>query len=125
MTNYPIGDFLIQIKNAALAKRRSVEVDKTKLIVGVAKVLKEEGFLSTLKGNKEKLTVGIVYRQKSPQLGGLKLVSKPGLRIYMGADELAKHRGISFFVVSTPKGIMSSKKAIKKRMGGEVIVEIW
>jgi len=116
---------LIRIKNAALAKRRFVEVEKTKLIEGVAKVLKKEGILSDLSVKKGKLIAGITYRQKSPYLGGLKLVSKPGLRIYMGADELAKLRGVSFFIVSTPKGIVTSKEAIKKRMGGEVIVEVW
>ena len=55
----------------------------------------------------------------------LKLVSKPGLRIYMGADELAAKRGPSYYILSTSKGIKTSREAIKERIGGEVIVEIW
>lgn len=124
-TNYPIGDFLSRIKNAALAKKREVEVDSTKLIAAVAKVLKKEGFLSEIKKDKNKLKVKVAYMRKEPVLIDLKLVSKPGLRIYMGAKELEAIRGPFFFILSTPDGIMTTREAIKKRVGGEVIVKIW
>ena len=65
------------------------------------------------------------YRKKEPTLIDLRLVSKPGLRIYAGADELSARRKPSFLVLSTPKGIMTCREAIKQRIGGEVIVEIW
>ncbi len=123
--NFSIGDFLIRIKNTALAKRKEMEVDNTKLIESVAKVLKKEGILTEVKKKDEKLVVKLAYRKKEPILIDLRLVSKPGLRIYMGADELSAIRKPSFLVLSTPKGIMTSREAVKQRIGGEVIVEIW
>jgi small subunit ribosomal protein S8 len=123
-TNYPVGDFLIRLKNAALARQREVEVDVTKLIKAVAVVLKEEGYLESIKEKDGKLIVRLTYRRKKPVLINLKLVSKPGLRIYQSADELTSRKGPSFLILSTPKGLMSSREAIKKRLGGEVMVEI-
>lgn len=123
--NYPVGDFLLRIKNAALARQREVEVLDTKLIAAVASVLKKEGFLEEIEKKDGKLMVKISYRKKEPVLLDLKLVSKPGLRIYMGVDELEAIRSPSFFVLSTPKGVLPSRDAIKKRVGGEVIVEVW
>jgi small subunit ribosomal protein S8 len=123
--NYSIGDFLVRIKNAALAGKKEFEVDNTKLIESIAKVLKKEGILTEVKKKDGILMVKLAYRKKEPILMNLKLVSKPGLRIYMGADELSAIKGPSFFILSTPKGIMTSFEAIKKRIGGEVIVEIW
>jgi len=123
--NYSIGDFLIRIKNTALARRKEMKVDNTKLIENVAKVLKKEGILTEVKKKDGKLVVKLAYRKKEPILIDLRLVSKPGLRIYMGADELSAIRKPSFLVLSTPKGIMTSREAIKQRIGGEVIVEIW
>jgi small subunit ribosomal protein S8 len=123
-TNYPVGDFLIRLKNAALARQREVEVNITKLIKAVAVVLKEEGYLESMKEKSGKLIVRLAYRRKKPVFINLKLVSKPGLRIYQSADDLASKKGPSFFVLSTPKGLMSSRQAIKKRLGGEVIVEV-
>ena len=123
--NYPVGDFLLRIKNAALARRREVEVADIKLIAAVASVLKKEGFLEEVEKKDGKLIVKISYRKKEPVLLNLKLVSKPGLRIYMGVDELEAIRSPSFFVLSTPKGVLTSRDAIKKRVGGEAIVEVW
>ena len=123
--NYSIGDFLTRIKNAALAGKKEIEVDNTKFIENIAKVLKKEGILTEVKKKDGKLMAKLAYRKKEPILINLKLVSKPGLRIYMGADELSVIRKPSFLVLSTPKGIMTSREAIKQRMGGEVIVEIW
>lgn len=124
MTNYPIGDFLIRIKNAGLARKRDVVMQKTKLIKSVADALKREGYLYEVTENDSELTVRLAYRRKEPVLLDLKLISKPGLRIYMGVDELEKIKSPSIFILSTPQGIMSSKDAIKKRVGGEVLVEI-
>jgi len=124
-SNFPVGDFLVRIKNAALARKQEVEIVNSKLIEALAKVLKKEGILTEIKKSKGKLTVGIAYRKKEPILLDLKIVSKPGLRIYMSVDELSAIRRPSFFILSTPKGILTSKEAIKGNIGGEVIVEIW
>jgi small subunit ribosomal protein S8 len=124
VTNYPVGDFLIRIKNAALSRHREVEVVSTKFIKAVAQVLEKEGYLESLKEAKEKLIVRLAYRKKEPVILDLKLISKPGLRIYMSADDLDKVRSPSIFILSTPVGVVSSRQAIKERLGGEVIAEV-
>jgi small subunit ribosomal protein S8 len=123
--NYPVGDFLIQIKNAAMANNHKVVVDNTKLIKAVADALNRLGYLDEVVLVDGKLTVNLTYKRKQPILMNLKLVSKPGLRIYKSVDDLEKKQGPSIFVLSTPSGVLSQKEAIQKRAGGEVIVEIW
>ncbi len=124
INNYPVGDFLIRIKNAALAKRKSVNVPTTKLIKAVAETLEKEGFLSQVKVTDGELSAMLTYQKKEPVVMNVKLVSKPGLRIYADVDELEGRRKPSILVISTPKGVMSSKEAVKKRVGGEVIAEV-
>jgi len=124
-TNYSVGDFLIRVKNAAMAKNKKVIVRPNKGIVAVSEALKKMGFLDEVKLEKESLTVGLTFKNKKPRMMDLKLVSKPGLRVYMGVDELEKKKSPSILLVSTPKGVVSSMHAIKNRMGGEVLAEIW
>jgi len=124
-TNYEIGDFLIRIKNAARAGRRQVTMKETKLIKEVAKALKREGYLREVSSKGGQITVNLVYKNREPVLIDLRIVSKPGLRVYKDADELSERRAASIYILTTPEGILSSKEAIKKRVGGEAIVEIW
>ncbi len=124
-TNYVIGDFLIRIKNAAMAKNKEVSVTSNKKLIAVSEALKKMGFVDSIKDEKGILTVKLTYKDKRPRLMDLKLISKPGLRVYMGVDELEKKKSPSIFLISTPKGMVSSLKAIKDRVGGEVIAEIW
>ena len=124
MQNYPVGDFLIRIKNASLANRKEVEVFGSNFINGVAKTLKEEGFLDTVEKKNKKIKVTLAYSHKKPVIMDIKLISKPGLRIYKSVDELEKIKRPTIFLVSTPKGILSSKKAIKQRISGEILAEI-
>ena len=125
MVNYSVGDFLVRIKNAVMAGRREIVVSETKLIKAVGQVLKKEGYLDSATSKDGKLTVSLAYHKKESVLINLKLVSKPGLRVYMTVDELSKMRGISRLVLSTPKGVMSAKEALKNGVGGEVLVEVW
>lgn len=125
VTNYPIGDFLIRIKNAAMAGNKQLTVTTSKKLVSVAEALNKMGFIETIKNEKGVLTVNLTIKDKKPRLMNLKLVSKPGLRVYMSVDELEKKKSPSVFLISTPKGMTSSLKAIKERSGGEVIAEIW
>ena len=125
MTNYSIGDFLIQLKNAVMADKKEVTTKSTKLIHAVADVLKKAGYLSTVVVTDDQISVELSYHKKHPILVDLHLVSRPGLRVYRSVDELQKHRGISKFIISTPGGIMLSSEAIKKRVGGEIIAEVW
>lgn len=127
MTNYPIGDFLIQIKNARLAERREVKTKTSKFIKAVADVLKKQGILNRVEQKDGNLEVELAYHKKEPVLLDLKLVSKPGLRKYMSIDNLKtrKRSKSTFLILSTPHGVMTSDEALKKGTGGEVLVEIW
>ncbi len=125
VTNYSVGDFLIRVKNAALASHKELLVGYTNEVYELAKALKEMGFLEEVKKEEGKIEVQIAFRKKEPVILGLKLISKPGLRIYMGVKEIEKIRKPSTLLVSTPKGILTSKEAVKRRLGGEVIAEVW
>ena len=122
--NYSIGDFLIRIKNASIAGKKQVIVTKTNLNLDVAKTLEKLGYLENVKVEKDDLVVNIVYQNKQPVLTDIKLVSKPGLRIYKSCDELEKEKKPTFTILTTSKGVLSKEEAIKQRVGGEVIAEI-
>lgn len=127
MTNYPLGDFLIRIKNAAAAGRREVVVRNSKLVNSVSQVLVKQRLLESAQPEGEMLVARLAYRKKAPVLIDLKLVSKPGLRKYISVDELArrKRKNASSLLISTPLGVLSSEEAEKKNAGGEVIAEVW
>lgn len=122
--NYPIGDFLIRLKNAATGRRKVVSVRKTRFVIAVARTLKKERYLDDIEEKEDQISVKLAYRKKEPVLLDIKLVSKPGLRVYMGVEELEKQKGPSILVLSTPLGIMNATEAIKKRVGGEVIAKV-
>lgn len=123
-TNYPVGDFLVSLKNAAQAGQKEVELDSAKFLKSVALALKEAGYLDSVEEEDGKLKSSLAYRKKEPLLMDIKLVSKPGLRIYMGVDDLAEEKGPFSFIVSTSEGVMMSDKAVKKRLGGEVLAKV-
>lgn len=125
MVNYPVGDFLIRLKNAAFAKRKDVVVPSTKLIKAVAEVLVKEGYLDKVTADNGNLIATLKYKAKEPVLMNLKLKSKLGLRVYMNVDELKAVRGSYILILSTPLGVMSSREAIKRNAGGEVIAEVY
>lgn len=124
-TNFPIGDFLIRIKNAAMAKNKTLDVAANKQILALSESLKKAGYLSEVKKEKDVIHISMAFKNKKPVVTNIKLVSKPGLRVYMGVSEIEAKKGPSTFIISTPKGVVSSREAIKMRMGGEVIAEIW
>lgn len=125
MTNYPLADFLTRLNNARMAKKKEVTLPNTKLIKAVAGSLKKAGYLEEVTEKKGVLSVKLTYRKKEPMMLGIKVISRPGLRIYQGAAELAKIKSPSIFLVSTPKGIKTSREVVKERLGGEVIAEVW
>src|SRR4030043_1466050 len=124
VSNYPVGDFLIRVKNAVLAKRKIVDFPSNKFVVSVVKSLIKEGYLQEIQVNQKLLKVSLSYRKKEPVITNIKLVSKPGLRVYIKIEDLQKIKSPSIFILSTPGGIMSSREAIKKKLGGGVIAEI-
>jgi small subunit ribosomal protein S8 len=125
VTNYPVGDFLIRLKNASMAGNKEVSVSTSNKVLAIAEALKKFGFLDSVKNEKGIITVSLTFRHKRPLILNIKLISKPGLRIYLGADEIEDKKGPSIYVISSPKGIISSLEAVKTRVGGEIIAEIF
>lgn len=115
---------MIRVKNAAMAKNKEIATRSNKQVLALAEALKKLGYFDGVKKDKETLIISLTFKNKKPLLMNLKLISKPGLRIYMGASEIEKKKGPSVYLITTPKGIISSRQAIKDRVGGEVIVEI-
>ena len=124
-TNYPIGDFLIRIKNAVQAKNREVSDASSSKKLAIAKALEKAGFIEDVKTKDGILSLSLVFSHKSPILMDIKLVSKPGKRVYYKLSDIQSKRGPSIFLVSTPKGILTTKGAKKEGAGGEIIAEIW
>lgn len=124
MTNYQVGDFLIRLKNAGMANLKEVSISKTNLILAVAKTLKKEGFLDTIIEKDGMITVTLSIFRKKPILTNVTIISRPGLRIYMNTDEIESIKTPDVFIISTPKGVMSGKDAIKNRVGGEIIAKV-
>lgn len=124
VTNYPVGDFLIKLKNASMAGNKEITVDISNKILAIAEALKKAGFLDSVKKEKNSLTVSLTFKNKQPLLMNVKLISKPGLRVYMKVDEIEKKKGPTTFLITTPGGVLTSKEAIKQRTGGEVIAEL-
>ena len=125
MTNYTIGDFLIRVKNAALVEKKEIMVPETKEILAVAKTLKKLGYLAEVSKKDGNVVCSFTLKHKRPILMGLNLISKPGLRIYMSVSDLEKKKGPSVYILTTPKGVISSVEAKKIRVGGEVLAEVW
>ncbi len=107
-----------------MANIKEVTMPSTKLIEGVAKTLKDEKFLSEVKTEGKNITVKLTVFNKKPVLSNVTIVSRPGLRIYMNADELESIKTPEVYILTTPKGIMSNRMAVKNRLGGEVIAKI-
>ena len=116
--------FLIHTKNVAIARGKTLEIRHTKLIFAVAKAMVRAGYLSDVKKVDHKIEAKLVYRKKEPLLMDVKLVSKPGLRIYISVDDLRKVKTPTIYIISTPGGVLTSSEAIKKNVGGEILAEI-
>ena len=127
----PVADMLTRIRNANSAKHETVDVPASNLKKAIAQILLEEGYIKSYSlvdnGNQGVIHITLKYlAKKAPVLSGLKRVSKPGLRIYAGADELPKVlKGLGIAIVSTSKGVMTDEKARELHIGGEVLAFIW
>jgi len=122
----PIADMLTRVRNANAARHPEVKVPASKLKLEIARVLKDEGYIADFRtesdGGKPTLTIGLKYYEGRPVIDRLERVSRPGLRIYRGKDELPKILGgMGTVIVSTPKGVMTDKQARASGQGGEVL----
>lgn len=126
----PISDMLTLIRNAQAVSHSTVDVPFSKIKYKIAKILEKEGFIekATTRGRKKQKTIRVTlkYIENLPVISGLKRVSRPGQRIYLPYDKIKPVKGgYGLAIISTPKGLMSSKEARRKKLGGEVICEIW
>ncbi|WP_227816673.1 30S ribosomal protein S8 [Nitrogeniibacter aestuarii] len=122
----PIADMLTRIRNGQMAQKASVVMPSSKLKVAIAKVLQEEGYIdgfSVREGEgKPELDVTLKYYAGEPVIERIERVSKPGLRVYKGSNDLPRvMNGLGVAIVSTPKGVMTDRAARANRVGGEVI----
>ena len=127
----PIADMLTRIRNANNAKHDTVDVPASNMKKSIAQILLDEGYIKNFQliddGTQGVIRVTLKYGAgKEKVLSGLRPVSKPGLRVYAGADELPKVlHGLGVAIVSTSKGVMTDKKAREAHVGGEVLAFIW
>lgn len=128
----PIADMLTRIRNAIMARHDSVLIPASKTKISIANILKEEGFITdyeVVKGDTPQRVIKIQLKyagKKEPILTGLKRVSKPGLRVYVGKGEIPRiYEGLGITILSTPLGVMTGRQAWRKGVGGEVLCYIW
>ena len=132
MVNDTISDMLTRIRNANLVKHQIVQIPSTKMSLAIAQILKEEGFIEDFEtyteGNKKYLLISLKYIGKSRQsvISKIQRVSKPGLRVYAGANQLPKILDdLGIAIISTSKGVMTNLKAKELGIGGEILCYIW
>ena len=127
----PIADMLTRIRNGLQAGKVTVDVPRSNLKVAICRVLEEQGYIGAFEQTEEPAP-GIIRIQlrylsdRKPVLQGIKRVSKPSLRVYVGHDEVKQVRsGLGVAIISTSKGVMTGKQAREKKLGGEFLCEVW
>ena len=127
----PIADMLTRIRNASNAKHETVDVPASNMKKAIAQILLDEGYIKNFQivddGTQGTIRIALRYvNGKEKAIAGLRRVSKPGLRVYAGADELPRVlRGLGIAIISTSKGIMTDKNARANKVGGEVLAYVW
>lgn len=125
-----ISDMLSRMKNAIMASSKEVGMPSSAMKSAVASVLKDEGYIidfyETGKSPRKNLTIKLKYFRKKPVIEDLRRVSRPSCRIYCGYSEIPKVRnGLGTVILSTPNGVISGRKALKAKVGGEIICTVW
>ena len=127
----PVADMLTRIRNANTAKHESVDVPASNLKKAIAKILLDEGYIKSYEvvedGTQGVIRIQLKYLAgKEKVISGLRRVSKPGLRVYAGADELPRVlKGLGIAIISSSKGVMTDKAARANHVGGEVLAFVW
>ena len=126
----PIADMLTRIRNANSARHATVDVPASNMKKSIAQILLDEGYIKSYQivddGTQGVIHITLKYNGKDKVITGLRRVSKPGLRVYVGADELPRVlRGLGIAIVSTSKGVMTDKAARAAHIGGEVLAFVW
>jgi len=127
----PIADMLTRIRNAQLARHPKVDVPASKLKMDIARILKEEGFITNFKlaedGAKRSIRIYLKYTPGSvPLISRIERVSRPGCRVYVGSQDVPRVLGgLGINILTTPKGVMTGASARKENVGGEVLCQVW
>lgn len=126
----PIADFLTRLKNASRAAKVETTAPFSKIKVEIARILQEEGYVWSYEvlpnDGKPEIKVKLKYQGRTPAITDVKRVSKPGLRQYVGVDEVPRVLGgLGVSIISTPKGVMTGAKARRAKVGGELLAQIW
>lgn len=122
----PIADMLTRIRNAQMALHKKVQIPKSKMKVAVAEILASQGYIKKYQDSEREIELTLKYVQGKPAVSGLRRLSRPGCRRYVGVDEIPLvQNGLGINIVSTSKGILDGQKARDQRVGGELLCEIW
>ncbi len=129
MVTDSISDFIIRLQNASRANKETVSLPFSQMKFAIAEILEREGYIASVDKKSKKggvLSVVLAYKDGKPTIQGVKRISKPSRRIYMGVRDVRPvKRGHGLLVLSTPAGITTGKEAQIKRVGGEALFEIW
>jgi small subunit ribosomal protein S8 len=126
----PVADFLARIRNAIRARHQKLDVPASKLKAEIARILKEEGYISNFKTQEEEgkqiLRVYLKYAGTEAAIRDLARISRPGCRVYIGRDEIKRVQGgLGISILTTPKGVMTGRQARREGVGGELLCEVW
>jgi len=127
----PVADLLARIRNSLGARHQKLDVPSSKLKLEIARILKEEGYIANFKATEEDgRKVLRIYLKYGPDnaaaISNLQRVSRPGCRVYVGRDDIPRVLGgLGINILTTPKGVMTGRKARKEGVGGEVLCEVW
>jgi small subunit ribosomal protein S8 len=126
----PVADMLTRIRNATMARHTRVTIPASNLKIAIAKILKDEGYIKDYEVLRDspqgEIIVTLRYVDKRPVLNQIKRVSKPGLRVYTGHEEIPRVRGgLGTAILSTPRGVMTGREAYRQGVGGEVLCYVW
>jgi small subunit ribosomal protein S8 len=130
MITDPVADLLTRIRNANMANLDTVEAPVSRLKANIARVLKDEGYIKNFRlvraDSKHFLRIYLKTDAEGKSITGIRRESKPGLRRYVGADDIPRVlNGAGIVILSTPKGVMTGREAKKNRVGGELICSVW
>jgi small subunit ribosomal protein S8 len=125
-----IADFITRIRNAGKAGHKYVEIPASKIKLGISEILKDQGFIQDYEfvddGVQGNIKVTLRYYKRKPVIKNIKRLSKPGRRIYSSVDKLPRvNNGLGIAIISTSKGVMTSKQAKSRNIGGELLCSVW
>ena len=126
MLTDPIADMLTRIRNAHLALHKEVSVPRSKMKEAMASILKQEGYVEDVTVDDRNITIALKYVKGRPAITGLKRISKPGRRVYVGAHQIPRvQNGLGICILSTSRGVLDGMPAHADKTGGELLCEVW